>query len=470
MTAFIIVSESAAQILQTMRYFSTNRKSAHVNFREAVLQGQPDDQGLYFPERIPTLGKDFWQDFNSKSKEQIAFEVIKPYVGDEIPDETLFQICSETVNFNFPLVKISENIQTLELFHGATLAFKDVGARFMSRCLQHFSQGKSEKTVVIVATSGDTGGAVASGFYGVEQVEVVILYPKGKVSKVQELQLTTPGKNIFALEVEGTFDDCQLLAKTALADEDLKRKVFLTSANSINVARWLPQQFYYFYAVQQWFAEVQSSNFKVPIPESKVQSPVICVPSGNFGNVCAGILAHISGLPCEKFIAATNANDVVPRFLQSEKMETRASVATISNAMDVGNPSNFVRILQIFDNNFLNLKEKLEAVSVSDEATAQTMRGVFARYKYVLDPHGAVGFYALEKYLEKNPPRKGFFLETAHPVKFDSVEEIIGTRVAAPEAVKDLFSCSPQSVRIQANYEQLREILLKKIGTTNFRG
>ena len=431
-----------------MNYLSTNKQSTRATFREAVLTGQPPDKGLYFPANIPTLTAEFLRDFHKKSKEQIAFEVIKPYVGEEIPEAILFKICAETVNFDFPLVKITENIQALELFHGATLAFKDVGARFMSRCLRYFSGEKTEKTIVIVATSGDTGGAVANGFYDVAGIEVVILYPQKKVSRVQELQLTTLGKNISALEVRGTFDDCQSLAKTALADEDLKRKVFLTSANSINVARWLPQQFYYFYALQQWEDE---------------NAPVICVPSGNFGNICAGILAHVSGLPVSKFIAATNANDVVPQYLQSGKLKTKSSVATISNAMDVGNPSNFARILEIFDNNFLNLKERLEAVSVSDETTAQTMREVFDRHDYVLDPHGAVGFHALEKYLEKSPTAKGFFLETAHPVKFDSVENIVGNGGAIPEAVKNLFSRPKQSVEIRANYEDLRKILLKKI-------
>ena len=437
-----------------MEYFSTNRKSAHVSFREATLNGQPDDQGLYFPERIPKLSADFWRGFETKSKAQIAFEVIKPFIGGDIDDETLFRICSETVNFDFPLVKITENISTLELFHGATLAFKDVGARFMSRCLRYFSREKSEKTIVIVATSGDTGGAVAAGFYNVENVEVMILYPKGKVSKVQELQLTTLGKNIFALEVNGTFDDCQKLAKQSLADEEIKSKVFLTSANSINVARWLPQQFYYFYALQQ------DSRFQ--IPDSRL-NPVICVPSGNFGNICAGILAHISGLPCAKFIAATNANDVIPNFLTSGEMTIKNSVPTLSNAMDVANPSNFVRILEMFDRDYLNLRETMEAVSVSDEATAATMREVYENYDYILDPHGAVGFYALRQYLEVNPAQQGFFLETAHPVKFDSVEQIIGTYGATPDSVKDLFSRPKHSTEIEANYEDLRDILSARI-------
>lgn len=437
-----------------MQYFSTNRKSSHATFREAVLNGQPPDKGLYFPERIPTLSDDFWNEFETKSKAQIAFEVIKPYVANEIDDATLFRICDETVNFDFPLIKIGENISTLELFHGATLAFKDVGARFMSRCLGYFSRDKNEKTIVIVATSGDTGGAVANGFYETENTEVVILYPKGKVSEVQELQLTTLGKNISALEVEGTFDDCQTLAKTALADENLKQKVFLTSANSINVARWLPQQFYYFYAYQQW---------KLSTQHSALSTPIVCVPSGNFGNLAAGILAHVSGLPIEKFIAATNANDVIPQFLESGKMEIKNSVSTLSNAMDVANPSNFVRILEIFDNDYLNLKEKMEAISVSDEKTIATMREVFDKHEYILDPHGAVGFYALEKYLETRPESGGFFLETAHPVKFDSVEKILGTFGETPESVKKLFEKEKFKTEIKANYEDLKAFLLEKV-------
>ncbi len=432
-----------------MKFFSTNKQSAKATFREAVLNGQAPDKGLYFPEKIPALAADFWLNFRKSTKAQIAFEVIKPYVGNEISEEILFEICAETVSFDFPLVKIAENIHALELFHGATLAFKDVGARFMSGCLRYFSGEKSEKTIVIVATSGDTGGAVANGFYETEGIEVVILYPQGKVSRVQELQLTTLGKNISALEVKGTFDDCQALAKTALADEDLKRKVFLTSANSINIARWLPQQFYYFYALQQW--------------EDEENPPIISVPSGNFGNICAGILARVSGLPVSKFIAATNANDVIPNFLKSGKMETKSSIATVSNAMDVGNPSNFARILEIFDNNFINLKANLEAVSVSDENTTKTMREVYQNYAYVLDPHGAVGFYALRKYLEKNPARKGIFLETAHPVKFDSVEKIVGTYGLMPQSIEVLFSRPKQRVEIEVNYDSLKEILLQKI-------
>jgi threonine synthase len=423
-----------------MQYFSTNRKAPHVSFREAARRGQPDDKGLYFPGEIPRLPAGFLARFHKKSNEQIAFEVIRPYIGDDIAEEKLYEICAETVNFPFPLVPVSDDISALELFHGPTLAFKDVGARFMSRCLRHFSREKSEKTIVIVATSGDTGGAVANGFYGVEGVEVVILYPKGKVSRVQELQLTTLGGNVTALEVDGVFDDCQVLAKQALADADLQKRVFLTSANSINVARWLPQQFYYFYAIRDW----------------EGAPPVISVPSGNFGNICAGILAHISGLPVAGFIAACNANDVIPDFLRTGSLEPRASVATLSNAMDVGNPSNFVRILEIFGHDFVNLKEKLQAVSISDETTAATMREVYDTYRYMLDPHGAVGYRALA-----DTGRKGIFLETAHPVKFDSVKEILGIEVEAPADISELFEREKISIHIAPDYQKLRELIVK---------
>lgn len=443
--------------INQMKYFSTKRQSAHISFRGAVLKGQPEDKGLYFPEQIPRFS---FEDFRDKSREQIAFEVIKPYVGSDIPDETLFEICRETVNFEFPLVKITENISALELFHGPTLAFKDVGARFMSRCLRHFSNEKTRKTVVLVATSGDTGGAVANGFFDIEGVEVVILYPKGKVSRVQELQLTTLGKNITALEVNGTFDDCQKLAKTALADPDLNSRVFLTSANSINVARWLPQQFYYFYALQNW---TNWTNWTADVSSaSQKTAPVICVPSGNFGNICAGILAHISGLSCKKFIAATNANDIIPNFLKTGEMQEKDSVATLSNAMDVANPSNFVRILEIFDNDFLNLKEKMVSVSTDDETTAKTMREVYENLGYVLDPHGAVGFRALQDYLNENAPDRGIFLETAHPVKFDSVNKIIGTCGEIPESVKNLSNKKSQKVEIDNNYDVVKLIIEQK--------
>lgn len=429
-----------------MQYFSTNRRSPKASFQEAVLRGQPDDKGLYFPASIPRLTNAFLTGLGSKSNEDIAFEVIRPYAGGCIPDEKLFEICSETVNFPFPLVKISENIYALELFHGPTLAFKDVGARFMSRCVQHFSLEREGKTIVIVATSGDTGGAVANGFYGVKGIEVVILYPRGRVSEVQELQLTTLGGNVTTLELQGNFDDCQTIAKQALADADLQKIAFITSANSINVARWLPQQFYYFFALKQWQGE----------------PPVMAVPSGNFGNLASGVLAKFAGLPVERFIAACNANDVVPDFFVTSEYRPKPSVSTISNAMDVGDPSNFVRILEIFDQNANDLKKRMDAVSISDEETAAAMREVHCNYGYTLDPHGAVAYKALTDYLRDNPARRGIILETAHPIKFDSVQQIIGKEPEEPAAIGELFEKPKSKIETEPNYAAIKEIILEK--------
>ncbi len=430
-----------------MNYFSTNRQSPIVGFREATINGQAPDKGLYFPETIPVLPEGFIENMAQRSKEEIALEVIRPYVGDSIPGEVLQQIVSETINFDFPLVPITPAISALELFHGPTLAFKDVGARFMSRCLGHFVGHNSEKVTVLVATSGDTGGAVASGFYNVDGVEVVILYPAGKVSSVQELQLTTYGKNITALEVSGNFDDCQHLVKMAFADRDISSRMFLTSANSINVARWLPQQFYYFFAHQQW--------------AGKGAPPVISVPSGNFGNICAGLMAHASGLPVGHFIAACNANDTVPSYLSSGLYEPKPAVATISNAMDVGNPSNFVRIMEIFRRELASLKELVSSESVSDDETRQTLRDVYAKNGYLPDPHGAVAFHALEKYLQNHPEAGGYFLGTAHPVKFyDIVEPVIGRKVEIPSLIQDLMHKQKQSVKMAVSYTELKNFLL----------
>lgn len=430
-----------------MQYFSTNRISRPVSFREAVLTGQPDDKGLYFPDAIPYIDEDLLVQFKKMSNGEVAFEVIRPYVGDEIPDDTLRQICIETVDFPFPLVEISEQISVLELFHGPTLAFKDVGARFMSRCLKYFSKDSGRKTVVIVATSGDTGGAVANGFHNVDGVEVVILYPKGKVSKVQELQLTTLGGNVITMEIRGDFDDCQKLAKQALADEELKARVSLTSANSINVGRWLPQQFYYFFAV--------TNIDGVP--------PVISVPSGNFGNLAAGMLANASGLAVGKFIAACNANDVIPRYFETGTLMPRPSVATISNAMDVGDPSNFVRVEELADHNVERLRESLEAVSISDEETIETMRRVYADHGYVLDPHGAVAYAALYRHLSERPELKGIILETAHPVKFETVHEVLGTYGSVPSSIAALENREKVSIEMDADYDALRSVLLERV-------
>ncbi len=430
-----------------MKYYSLNKQSSPVDFKTATIKGQAPDRGLYFPETIPSLPEGWLDDIGNKPNEEIAYDVIRPYVGDDIPVPELKRIVKETISFPIPLVKVTADIFSLELFHGPTLAFKDVGARFMSRCLGYFAKERSEKVTVLVATSGDTGGAVANGFYDVEGVEVVILYPSGKVSAVQEKQLTTLGKNIQALEVEGTFDDCQQMVKQAFADESLTGKKFLTSANSINVARWLPQQFYYFLAYKQW--------------AEKAFPPVICVPSGNFGNICAGMLAHISGLPVQHFIAACNANDVVPRYLSSEKYEVQPAIATISNAMDVGNPSNFVRVMQLFGNNFPGLTKILSGYTVTDEETRETIRQVKQKTGYLTDPHGAVAYLALERYLEAHPGQKGIFVETAHPVKFyDVVEPVVGEKVAIPASIAPILNLPKQSTVIRPDYAILKEYLL----------
>jgi threonine synthase len=430
-----------------MQFYSLNKKSPSVNFKYATINGQAPDKGLYFPETIPQLKKEWIDNIENISNEEIAFEVIKHYVGNAINENDLFNIVKETINFNIPLVKVTDHISSLELYHGPTLAFKDIGARFMSRCLGHFVKGGDKKVTVLVATSGDTGGAVANGFYNVEGVDVVILYPSGKVSSVQEKQLTTLGNNIHALEVEGNFDDCQQMVKAAFMDEDLNKKLFLTSANSINVARWLPQQFYYFFAYKQW--------------QEKNNLPVISVPSGNFGNICAGLLASASGLPVKYFIAACNANDVVPQYFATENYQSKKAVATISNAMDVGDPSNFVRIMEIFQQQFSSLKNKVSSCSISDAVTKETLLSVFNEHKYLCDPHGAVAYKALQDYLQINPNDKGIFLETAHPVKFyDAVEPIINKAVPIPESIKEQLKLEKKSTKIGVGADELKSFLL----------
>lgn len=436
-----------------MLYFSTNNNSQKVNFKEATIKGLAPDKGLYFPEVVPSLDKKFIDNIEQFTKEEIAFKVIRPYVGDVIPQEQLKKIVADTINFDFPLVKVDDNIFSLELYHGPTLAFKDVGARFMSRCLGYFVKNpdspRDKKVTVLVATSGDTGGAVANGFYDVEGVNVVILYPSGKVSGVQELQLTTLGKNITALEIDGNFDDCQKMVKEAFADEELNEELFLTSANSINVARWLPQQFYYFFAYQEW--------------KEKNNPPVISVPSGNFGNICAGLLAKCSGLPIQHFIAACNANDVVTEYLEAGDYIPKKSIPTISNAMDVGSPSNFVRILELFDKQFLSLKNNMSSYSFSDDETKAILKEVYLDKNYLLDPHGAVGYGALKKYLQQHQHLSGIFLETAHPVKFyDVVESIIDETVSMPASVNNLLKLKKKSVKMSDKYEEFKSYLLSK--------
>jgi threonine synthase len=432
-----------------MQYYSLNNNAPMVSFKEATILGQAPDKGLYFPERIPLLNSELIRHMDQYKKEELAFRIMLPYVGDTITEEALYQIVSETVNFDFPLVAINDTISSLELFHGPTLAFKDVGARFMSRCLGYFCKDQTAKITVLVATSGDTGGAVANGFLGVEGVEVVILYPSGKVSPVQELQLTTCGQNITALEVSGTFDDCQAMVKSAFMDSELNSRMQLTSANSINVARWLPQQLYYFFALQQW--------------KGQHSAPVIAVPSGNFGNICAGLLAYLSGLPVAHFIAACNVNDAVPDYLRTGTFQPKEAVATISNAMDVGSPSNFVRILEMFGKNHPVISQLVSGYTVTDDATRATIKAVYTSDHYVLDPHGAVAYHALNHYLQQHPLQKGIILETAHPVKFpQTVEAAIGKTLDVPDSAKALFGRHKQSIFLQPVFQELKAYLLTR--------
>ncbi len=430
-----------------MHYYSLNHQAPIVDFRAATIAGQAPDGGLYFPETIPQIASGVLARLREMPRAEVALEIMRPYAGSAIPEAELQRICAETVDFEFPLVPVAAGIGALELFHGPTLAFKDVGARFMSRCLGYFARaGDVPPVTVLVATSGDTGGAVASGFLGVPGVEVVILYPAGKVSPVQEQQLTTLGQNITALEVSGTFDDCQALVKQAFRDEDLTRRRFLTSANSINVARWLPQQLYYCFAWQQWPAGAAP--------------PTVAVPSGNFGNLAAGLLARASGLPLGHFIAACNANDPVPEFFRTGQYTPRPAVPTHSNAMDVGDPSNFVRIVELFDGQIDKLKKALSADTVSDAETVATIREVWQRHDYLLDPHAAVAYAALARYQRANPG-PGFLLATAHPVKFPGVvEPILGRAIALPPAVQALAGRKKQAVPLAVGYAELKEFLV----------
>lgn len=425
-----------------MNYYSLNHISPKASFKEAVVRGIAPDRGLYFPESITALPKEFLDNIASFSNEEIAFNVIQQFVGDEIPEEKLKKIISETVSFDFPVVKIKDKIATLELFHGPTMAFKDVGAKFMAKCLEYFNRDSNEEVTVLVATSGDTGGAVANGFLNAKGVKVVILYPSGKVSDIQEKQLTTLGNNITALEVDGVFDDCQEMVKSAFLDEEITRK--LTSANSINVARWLPQMFYFFFAYKQAQAEGKELVFSVP--------------SGNFGNICAGLMAQKLGLPIKHFIASTNVNDTVPNYLKEGKYEPKPSKATISNAMDVGNPSNFIRIQELFGKELSSLKEVFSSYPFTDDQTREAMKLIYKESDYVADPHGAVGYLGLKEYKLSNN-ELGIFLETAHPVKFlDVVEETLPVKVEIPIQIEQVIGKEKVATKI-ATYEELKDFL-----------
>ncbi|ARV06650.1 threonine synthase [Polaribacter sp. SA4-10] len=427
-----------------MNYYSLHHKSPISTFKNAVVEGLAKDRGIYFPDNITPLSKEFIANISEYTHHEIAYEVIKQFVGDEIPTEKLKDIIAKTVSFDFPLVKIDDNIASLELFHGPTMAFKDVGAKFMAQCLEYFNKDSDDEVTVLVATSGDTGGAVANGFLGAKGVKVVILYPSGKVSDIQEKQLTTLGQNITALEVDGVFDDCQEMVKTAFLDEEITKT--LTSANSINVARWLPQMFYFFFAYKEL--------------HKKHKELIFSVPSGNFGNICAGIMAQKLGLPIKHFVAATNINDTVPNYLVDGIYKPKLSKATISNAMDVGNPSNFIRIQELFNNDLETLKRAFSSYSFTDDETRETMKKIYTNSGYVADPHGAVGYLGLKKYgLKEN--EFGVFLETAHPVKFlDVVEKTLPVKVEIPEQIKKIIDNTKVAIKA-TSYEDLKAYLMK---------
>jgi threonine synthase len=430
-----------------MKYYSLNKIAPKVGFRQAVINGLAPDKGLYFPESITPLPDEFFSNIGNLTNVQIAYAAIRQFVGQEIPDTELRQIIDETLSFDFPLIEIESDVFSLELYHGPTMAFKDVGARFMARCLAYFNkENTSQKNTVLVATSGDTGGAVANGFLGVDGVNVVILYPSGKVSDIQERQLTTLGQNISALEVDGTFDDCQDMVKKAFTDESLKGKN-LTSANSINIARWLPQMFYFFFA----YKALKTTDKPL----------MVSCPSGNFGNICAGILAKRLGLPISHFVAATNSNDTVRRFLESWSYEPKTTKPTLSNAMDVSNPSNFVRIRELYHDDKAAFEKDFSSYSFSDDDTRAVMQHIFMRTAYMLEPHGAVGYLGLKAEMEKRPGGVGVFLETAHPVKFlESVDNILGAMPGIPPQISEIMHKEKRSRKI-STYDELKEYLLQ---------
>jgi threonine synthase len=435
-----------------MEYFSIDTPSLKASFKEAVIKGIAPDKGLYYPDHIPSLDPKFFQEIEQLSPVEIGMEVMRPFTKDILSKSDLKKVLETVLDFDFPVVNLSDTVGSLELFHGPTLAFKDVGARFMAQCLGLFSEKNQAPVTVLVATSGDTGGAVANGFLGVEGVEVVILYPSGKVSPIQEKQLTTLGQNIKALEVDGSFDDCQKMVKTAFLDTEITDHKQLTSANSINVARWLPQMLYYFLAYK---------TLKPSLDKSRKEL-VFSVPSGNFGNICAGMVAREMGLPISHFIAATNANKVVPNFMKNGKYQAEKSVATISNAMDVGDPSNFVRILQMHENEHGILKKGFSAYSFTDPQTQEAMRVIEKEHHYTADPHGAVGYLGLLEYQKDHPNTYGVFLETAHPVKFlEVVEKTLGKTLTIPHKIVEVLSKQKHATKI-SDYQGLKRFLMQE--------
>ena len=435
-----------------MKYYSTNGKAPLATLEKAVVKGLAEDKGLYMPERIKPLPKEFFDNIQDMSLQEIAYQVADSFFGEDVDAESLRRIVYDTLSFDIPLVEVERGTYSLELFHGPTLAFKDVGARFMARLLACFTSpsrgGRKESVNVLVATSGDTGSTVANGFLGVEGISVYVLYPKGKVSPIQECQFTTLGQNITAIEVDGVFDDCQALVKSAFMDQELNARMRLTSANSINVARFLPQSFYYFYACAQL----------KKMGEAKGKSIVACVPSGNFGNICSALFGKRMGLPISRFIAANNANDIFYNYLQTGKYEPKPSVQTIANAMDVGDPSNFARILDLYGKSHEAICKDISGATYTDEQIAQTMRECLAETGYQLDPHGACGYQALREGLREN--EVGFFLETAHPAKFKQVvDDICGGDVAIPERLQAFMRGKKQSIPMSKEFEDFKAFL-----------
>ena len=432
-----------------MKYVSLNHNSAPTSFKKAVINGLAPDKGLYFPDNNVKLKENFIDSLKNLDDTEICYEVIKKYIGDEIPKNKLLEIIKDTVSFKIPLKKIEKSIYSLELFHGPTLAFKDIGAKFMASCLDHFKDSyTSKKITVLVATSGDTGGAVAKGFSKTKDIDVCILYPKGKISKVQEKQITTNGSYVNAIEVEGDFDLCQSMVKKAFNDQEINRKIALTSANSINVARWLPQMFYYFLAYKK-------------IKNNKKN--VFSVPSGNFGNICAGVLSKSMGLPIDHFIASTNINDTIPRYIRDGIFEPNKTYPTISNAMDVSNPSNFIRIQKIYNNDLQKIRKNISGFSYNDKKTKEAIRKLFTSQDYLIDPHSAIGYLGLKEYMEDNDNNiNGIFISTAHSIKFKNVvEDTISSKIKYPNSVIKIMNKEKQSQSIE-NYSELKEILLNR--------
>lgn len=431
-----------------MRLYSTKGQSPEVSFKEAIFKGLPDDNGLFMPKTFPKLDKTFIDTLSEKSFQDISFAIAKVLIGDEINDKDLRAIIEDAINFDAPVINIHDNIYALELFHGPTLAFKDFGGRFMSRVMSHFLQNEDKEINILVATSGDTGSAVAQGFFKVPGIKVTILYPKGKVSEIQEKQLTTNGANITAIEVDGTFDDCQRMVKQAFLDQELNKKMNLSSANSINISRLIPQSFYYAYAYAQLV---------------KTGKPLVfCVPSGNFGNLCGGLIANTLGLPVESFVAATNANKIVPDYLETGVFTPKPSVMTLANAMDVGNPSNFPRITEFFGNEYKEVKSTIYGAHYDDTQTLATMKTVFDTHRYELCPHSAIGYRAITEFLGDRKDVNGVFLATAHPVKFiDTFKEATGKDIPVPQRLKEIIERPKQAHLIENDYDQLRALLLR---------